>query len=192
MFLLFLTQVLIITTSQGFFLKAANECMKPPVSSNFTNERYYGLWYEIGKIQTAGGAYFEKDCVCTTIDVQPVQGATNGNSTAFNSCRKVTPSGNFLNATGTLTSEKPAGHWQEGFFPLAPKASYTVIYLDDNYAIEYDCSSFLFMTNYCVHLLSRTPTADNTTINKLLTVANNLQLNTQNLPYHQTKQDGCW
>ena len=74
--------------------------MHPPPSQNFTNERYNGLWYEIGKMQTAGGAAFEKDCVCTTIDISPVPGATNGDSKAINSCRKLTPDGSFLNATG--------------------------------------------------------------------------------------------
>lgn len=52
-------------------------------------------------MQTPGGAAFEKDCVCTTIDISPVKGATNGDSTAINSCRKLKPSGDFLNATGT-------------------------------------------------------------------------------------------
>lgn len=55
-----------------------------------------------GKMQTPGGAAFEKDCVCTTIDVSGVQGATNGDATAVNSCRKLEPSGEFLNATGKV------------------------------------------------------------------------------------------
>ena len=53
-------------------------------------------------MQTSGGAFFEKDCVCTTIDISPKPGATNGDSTAINSCRKLTPDGDFLNATGSL------------------------------------------------------------------------------------------
>lgn len=57
-------------------------------------------------MQTPGGAAFEKDCVCTTIDVQPVKGATNGDSTAVNSCRKLSPSGDFLNATGKQFTQK--------------------------------------------------------------------------------------
>lgn len=54
-------------------------------------------------MQTPGGAVFEKDCVCTTIDVFQVKGATNGDATAVNSCRKLAPSGEFLNATGWLS-----------------------------------------------------------------------------------------
>ena len=51
-------------------------------------------------MQTPGGAAFEKDCVCTVIDISPVQGARNGDSTAVNSCRKLSATGDFLNATG--------------------------------------------------------------------------------------------
>lgn len=78
----------------------SSSCKAPPVAAGFRNDRYNGLWYEVSKAQTAGGAYFEKDCVCTTIDVQPVASATNGDSTAINSCRKLAPSGDFMNATG--------------------------------------------------------------------------------------------
>ncbi|XP_069129559.1 apolipoprotein D-like [Argopecten irradians] len=186
-----LIQVLLIGVSQSF-LVSTDGCMAPPPSSNFTNARYYGLWYEVGKIQTAGGGYFEKDCVCTTIGVTPKSGATNGDATAFNSCRKLSPTGEFLNATGALTGEVVPGHWKEGFFFLAPKADYTVIYLDDNYAIEYDCTSAFFMTNYCIHLLSRKPTADAAAVKMLLDFANSLQLNTQKLTYQATMQSGCW
>ena len=56
--------------------------------------------FRSGKMQTPGGAAFEKDCVCTTIDVSGVEGATNGDASAINSCRKLQPSGDFLNATG--------------------------------------------------------------------------------------------
>ena len=56
--------------------------------------------YEVGKIQTKGGGYFEKDCVCTSIDVQPsASSAAPGDSVAVNSCRKLSPTGDFLNAT---------------------------------------------------------------------------------------------
>jgi len=79
---------------------ARGSCKAPPPAANFTMAGYSGLWYEVGKIQTAGGAYFEKDCVCTTIDVKAVAGSTRGDATAINSCRKLSPTGQFLNATG--------------------------------------------------------------------------------------------
>ncbi|KAK3100239.1 hypothetical protein FSP39_016829 [Pinctada imbricata] len=175
------------------FVFSSSGCQVPKVASNFTNSAYNGLWYEIGKIQTAGGAFFEKDCVCTTIDIKPVEKATNGDSIAINSCRKLTPTGDFLNATGQLVNEGPAGHWQEAFFPLAPKASYTIIYLNNDLAIEYDCSSVLgIYTNYCIHILSRKPTADNLQVNNLLSFAEGLGLNTEKLQYQKTLQNGCW
>ncbi|KAH3843716.1 uncharacterized protein LOC127877588 [Dreissena polymorpha] len=174
------------------FLISADHCKSPSAATGFVNEKYYGLWYEIGKMQTPGGAAFEKDCVCTTIDVSQVKGATNGDATAVNSCRKLAPSGEFLNATGSLTDEAVPGHWKEGFFPLVPKVDYRVIYLDDHLAIEYDCSTVLWMTNYCVHLLARTPTISDADEQKLLDFANGLGLNTQNIPYKKTLQNGCW
>jgi lipocalin len=36
----------------------ATRCKFPPPSANFTEERYSGLWYEIGRYQTAGGGFF--------------------------------------------------------------------------------------------------------------------------------------
>ncbi|XP_060570130.1 apolipoprotein D-like [Ruditapes philippinarum] len=187
-----LIQVLTICVTQGFLLSSGEPCQNPPVAANFTANGYQGLWYEIGKMQTAGGAAFEKDCVCTTIDISPVKGATNGDSTAINSCRKLAPSGDFLNATGNLVNEAVPGHWKERFFPFTPKADYRIIYLDDHLAIEYDCTSVLWMTNYCVHLLARTPSISDTDEKMLLDFANNLDLNKQNVPYQKTKQDGCW
>lgn len=47
-----------------------DSCPVPPVEANYTNSLFEGLWYEIGKIQTVGGAIFEHSCVCTTLDVK--------------------------------------------------------------------------------------------------------------------------
>lgn len=46
-------------------LSFTQKCSKPPGASGFTDTKYLGVWYEMGKYQTAGGAYFEKDCTCT-------------------------------------------------------------------------------------------------------------------------------
>eukprot|EP00105_Crassostrea_gigas_P012469 XP_011428465.1 PREDICTED: apolipoprotein D [Crassostrea gigas] len=187
-----LVQIFLLDISKAFIV-GSSSCKAPPVAAGFRNDRYNGLWYEVSKAQTAGGAYFEKDCVCTTIDIQPVTSATNGDSTAINRCRKLAPSGDFMNATGTLSSESPAGHWKEGFFPGAPKADYTIVYLTDTVAVEYDCSSFLgLFTNYCIHILSRTPTISTEDEAAAISYAESLGLNTQNLPFHKTLQAGCW
>lgn len=34
------------------------KCPNPPPAAKFDIHKYVGLWYEIAKIQTAGGAYF--------------------------------------------------------------------------------------------------------------------------------------
>lgn len=71
------------------------------------------------------------------------------------------------------------------------QADYRIIYLDDNLAIEYDCTDFIF-TNYCIHLLARTPTISDDDETKLLNFANGLKLNAQNITYKKTLQNGCW
>lgn len=35
-----------------------SSCPNPPAAAHFKIEQYEGLWYEIAKYQTAGGAYF--------------------------------------------------------------------------------------------------------------------------------------
>ncbi|KAL8611906.1 hypothetical protein ACOMHN_061987 [Nucella lapillus] len=74
------------------------------------------------------------------------------------------------------------------------RVDYTVIFLDDDFAIEYNCSSvFGFFTNYCIHIMARQPHPDYARVQELQAFAEGqLVLNTQNLPYQPTMQDGCW
>ena len=48
-----------------FLIAVYPKCSNPPPAAGFTMKAYEGKWYEIAKYQTAGGAYFEKDCKCT-------------------------------------------------------------------------------------------------------------------------------
>lgn len=63
-----LSRTLILTLS-SLALVLANKCKLPEPQAGFTRESYTGIWYEVSKYQTAGGAYFEKDCVCTQLNV---------------------------------------------------------------------------------------------------------------------------
>ncbi len=90
----------------------SEQCKVPAPSSNFTLKNYEGFWYEIGKIQTKGGAFFEKDCVCTSLEVD-ILDMTTGDSNAVNCCRKKTPTASWTNATGLLNDMNPPGHWKE-------------------------------------------------------------------------------
>lgn len=73
------------------------------------------------------------------------------------------------------------------------QADYTIVYLTDTVAVEYDCSSFLgLFTNYCIHILSRTPNISTEDEAAAISYAESLGLNTQNLPFHKTLQAGCW
>jgi hypothetical protein len=126
----------------------------------------------------AGGAFFERDCVCTVLDIT-LKNKVTGDAIAENDCRDTTPSGKWKNATGArlqrrkgcalrcpdgvrsclagqLTNEGPPGHWQEQFAAFAPKVDYTVIMIGDDYSVEYDCGTSFGITNYCIHVSPRT------------------------------------
>jgi len=172
----------------------ADQCRVPPPVANFDLEAYKGVWYEIGKIQTAGGAIFESSCVCTFINVTDPT-SKDDEAEAINVCRKDTPSGQKLVASGHLTDQNPPGRFKESFFPFVPAVSYTIIFMDpkgEQYSVEYDCGETLGLVNYCVHILSRKPTMDADLLKSLVQQSLALGLNTQNLPFKATKQDGCW
>ncbi len=171
----------------------------PAPASNFSSYTYDGVWYEIGKIQTAGGAIFESSCVCTELIVGEVANDTTpSDRQVLNSCRQHTPQGAFLNATGLLVDMKLPGAWGETFIPfLPPTVNYTVIALGEEngeeYSVEFDCGAIFGIVNYCVHILSRKPTLSPAIVNRLVQYANNtLGLNIYHLPFNQTLQTGCW
>lgn len=60
---------------------------------------------------------------------------------------------------GTLTANQVPGNFDSKFFDIPGLvADYNVIWLDDDSAIEYDCTVDVGVTNYCVHIMSRRPT----------------------------------
>jgi apolipoprotein D and lipocalin family protein len=170
----------------------ADICPVPPPASNYLNHTYEGTWYEIGRIQTAGGAIFQQSCVCTELLV------SNPNSTdvdlvVTNSCRDKTPQGAFINATSSLVKERTPGWYEEEFIPGLPTVNYTIIAIGDTYSVEFDCGELFGTVNYCVHILSRTPTMEPALLQELISYANKtLDLNIYNLPFNVTNQTGCW
>ncbi len=106
--------------------------------------------------------------------------------------RYKTTDGRWTNATGMLTNENldAPGKWLETIGKGNP-VNYTVIAIGDDYSVEYDCGTSFGITNYCVHVMSRTPTMDPDQFNKLIKMAEDMGLNPQQLPVIMTKQDGC-
>jgi apolipoprotein D and lipocalin family protein len=188
------SQLLLLLSCLSLFFSSCDAgCRSPPAAAGFTNQKYSGDWFEIGKIQTWGGAFFEKDCVCTGLTYEE-QNSQTGDSKVVNFCRDKTPSGKYTNITGTLYSEnmQNQGAWLEKIDGYGTGvANYTIIAIDDSYAVEYDCTTTLGITNYCIHVLSRTRTMDPAVFNKLIAQAEALDLNPQNLEVKMTKQDGC-
>jgi apolipoprotein D and lipocalin family protein len=174
------------------YVRAGTGCSFPAPASSFTFEGYSGEWFEIGKIQTKGGAFFEKDCVCTELNIQ-VTNASTGEALADNDCRYQTVDGKWTNMTGTLYNpSNPPGRWLETFNGGVSAVNYTVIALDKDYAVEYDCATSSFgITNYCIHVMSRTRTMEEDTFNKLFSMAEAMGLNPQGLPIQRTLQQGC-
>ena len=181
-----------LTFAASLSFAAADVCKFPAPQAGFTQAGYSGVWFEIAKFQTAGGAFFEKDCVCTQLDVF----YENTTYKVNNLCRQKTPSGKQSSAVATLTPSGPAGHFKESFAPLTPSVDYTIIMMGskngEEYSVEYDCSSNLTGTNYCVHFMSRTATMSDSLLQYLIAEVNALELNTQNLPLQMTKQENCW
>ena len=214
-------------------MSSAQSCVAAPPQTGFKPADYTGVWFEIGKIQTAGGAIFESSCVCTQLIVAAAADpAAPGDATVLNSCRDKTPQGAFINASAQLVNMAPPGHWDETFVPpawkcvrrrwqrglsarraqprpattsraFAPPAprvfvNYTVIFAGvdpdtkEEYSVEYDCNGEGLFNNYCVHILARKPTMSAALMDKLVKASLALNLNTQNLPFNQTLQEGCW
>lgn len=102
----------------GAALARGQNCSAPPPSASFDLATMDGAWYEIARVQTAGGNALQQFCACTQLVFSPnADNTTAGNKDVLNSCRFETPSGFFLNATSYLTNMGPAGHWDEVYFP---------------------------------------------------------------------------
>ncbi|KAK4315008.1 hypothetical protein Pmani_013749 [Petrolisthes manimaculis] len=168
-------------------------CVDTDPAQNYMNQYYEGVWYEIGRLQTPGGAFFQAGCHCeTTYFTSPSPDVGDGEATY--TCRKDGPNGELTSATADLHQDGAAGHFKQQFrYPLSPSLDYTIIYIDQDTAVEYDCgTNRLDVTNYCVHFMSRTPTMDTDKLQQLVLYAESLGLNNQNLNFTATKQEGCW
>merc|ERR1712241_596027 len=171
-------------------------CKEPPTAESYQNDKYEGIWYEIGKIQTPGGAFFQRDSVCTIAIFNPYE-PVFGNGDIEYSSRKHTPDGPFNNASGVLEAQDEArnGYFKQQLYINGiptPKVDYRVIHIDDDSAIEYDCTENFLSHDYCIHIMSRTPTMSEKKLQNLLDYADELDLNVDNLDYKTSDQTGCW
>lgn len=135
-----------------FTITLAASCSNPPTAFGYSVEKYEGKWFEVAKYQTAGGAYFEKNCTCTEINIKKLD--TN-NVNAYQGCVK---NGNKVMINATLTPTSNPGQYVEKIG--LNSVGYWVLYLDEDYAITYDCNSIAGITNYCIHILSKSRHAD--------------------------------
>merc|ERR1711976_149695 len=166
-------------------------CLDLPAASNFTFPGFLGTWYEIGKIQTAGGAFWQEGCVCNTMDISLLDEDT-GNSQANYKCRDYYPTGDETSFQGQLLDMQMPGKWEQEVFPGLPRVSWTVLVLGDDYAMTYDCGETLFSYEYCVHIVSRTPNMTPERRDQLVQMAEDMGLNPYNRNYDEISHDSCW
>jgi apolipoprotein D and lipocalin family protein len=177
---------------------SAQGCVYAPPQKGFIPSYYNGTWYEIGRIQTPGGAFFQQSCVCTAL-IPHVDASLNYNGTVNNSCRIKSPSGEGFNLVSNLYDMRLPGQWLQVFpFPFAPSVNYTILEhgvdaaTGVEYSVEYDCGESLFGVNYCIHVLARQPTISTALKEQLIRKAESYGINTQSLPFVATLQEGCW
>ena len=77
--------------------------------------------------ETAGGAALQDWCACTELIYSPTPNGHLGDLNTLNSCRFLSPTGFFLNATSYLINMTTPGHWDEVYCPTCPAASYNII-----------------------------------------------------------------
>ena len=95
-------------------------------------------------------------------------------------------------ANTTITPSSP-GVFQERFCKVSPPMSYTIAALDgDDFMVEFDCSSTLGIFNYCFHVMSRKPTLEEATLERIKDLMPEYGLNPNNLDWKVTDQEGCW
>jgi apolipoprotein D and lipocalin family protein len=186
----FLSLVLLITCLNP---SLAAQCPVPPPAANFSMEALNGTWYEIGKYQTLGGALIEGDCVCTELVYYPED---ENHATVANICRDTTPDGKLKESDAQIApisdDDGNAGAFQETFCPTCPAVSYTIAALDQQSMVEFDCTvNSIGVINYCFHVMSRTPTMDEATLDSLLQLVDEYGLNPNDLEWKYTNQTGC-
>ncbi len=128
--------------------------------------------------------------MCAELNIA-VTNSENGDSVADDDCRSKTVDGSWTNVTGVLSEKdlKIPGRWIETIH--GNQVNYTVIAISEDYAVEYDCGTSLGITNYCIHVMSRQRTLDESIVDELFQYAESLGLNPQGLPVKMTKQEGC-
>lgn len=168
----------------------ASRCIVPPVVKNFTLNAYTGVWYEMGRYQTVGGGVFQIGCHCTS---QNVTRGSESNATVAYLCRRFSPTAPATTFSGHLYDPRAPGQWKEKILKETPAVAYNVVHLDEDSSIEYDCGeSFGVIENYCIHILSRTPTMKPEKLQQLQAFALGLGLNQHDLKFQITPQQNCW
>merc|ERR1712198_253940 len=167
-----------------------DRCLSPQLDDRYTNQLFRGTWYEIGKYQTLGGAFFQRGCMCDVTEVTLEDDYVGDGSVTY-TCNKDSVDGIEQSATAELIYDGTPGHFMQKHEYGTP-LTYNLVYIDEDSAIEYDCGTSYGITNYCVHFMSRGPTMTEEKLQKLMAVVDDLGLNVNGLEYESIVQEGCW
>jgi len=162
-------------------------CLHPPLPADYVNIKYQGGWYEIGRIQTPGGAFYQRNCVCD-VALFNFENPISGNGNVTYVCRNQTVDGVLTPISGLLIAGEIPGNFNQVLYSAV---DYNVIWLDEDSAIEYDCGK-PFFEEYCIHFMSRTPMLHPEKFEAMMNFTIELGLNTRNLEYKPVLQEGCW
>ncbi len=181
-------RVVVVVAVMMMIVLCNSKCIVPKPWLNFTTALYSGVWFEMARFQTLGGAIFQDDCFCTEVNVScPDPGLLK----VQNLCRRRSPIAKPTSFSGVLHPTSNVGQFKE-VMDTGLKAAYNVIYLSNHVAIEYDCSVDIFgIENYCIHFMARNRTLDNAVLQGLVDFALSQGLNQHDLKLKMTPQKGC-
>ena len=182
-------KTLILLTAGAFSL----QCSHPLATENYSQELMSGFWYEQARYQTVGGGLFQLGSVCSGFDFKPLGSSARVSYTS----RKQDPiEGRWSNITGRLdpNDEMVEGNFYQSFpWNDPPGISWNVIYLDEDWAIEYDCDEHENGSiDYCVHFVSRVPEPDMDELARLKEWIDASELNSMDRPFVEESQTDCW
>jgi len=165
---------------------AQTDCPNIPTVASLNVTRYLGTWYEIQKFPT----YFQpatQKCVRATYT--PINSVTVGvNNTAYD---YATDKYEFQAGSATIPDPTVPGKlivtFQIGI--ITTRVNYWVIDTNYNYSLVYSCDKLVGVKIESAWILSRNPTLDSATINKLSNILQQYGVDTSKFAI--TDQSNC-
>jgi len=173
--------------------KPITACPDPKPYINYSRSALLNkAWYEHGHYQTGIGGFFERDCTCTKLVYTQQQDAQ---LQVENNCNWKTPDGELRvnNATLKLRGPSDNGQYVEEFKfgPITNNVNYTIVLIQEDLLVEFDCSMANGSAQYCFHVMSTSHELTDDVLHQLQDMAASLHLNPSNAEWKTVLQKGC-